>query len=111
MAWEFPQAIFSFSKAIMYLRAISIGYAVPNENFDASVHSVFQSALNLRLNEESGLLTLIAFGEGDLPQGIRLDAPASFSFEKFGTGEPAMCRDGILHFENSSLTVQLSGAR
>jgi hypothetical protein len=26
-------------------------------------------------------------------------------------GEPALCRNGILHFENTSLTVQLSGAR
>jgi hypothetical protein len=95
----------------MYLRAISMGYAVPNENFDASVHSVFKSAINLHLNEESGLLTLIASGEGDLPQGIRLDAPTDFSFEKFETGEPTVYRVGILHFENSSLTVQLSGAR
>jgi hypothetical protein len=95
----------------MYLRAISIGYAVPNENFDASVHSVFQSALNLRVNGENELLTLIASGEGDLPQGIRVDAPANFSFEKSEVGEPAVCRDGILHFENSSLTVQLSEAR
>jgi hypothetical protein len=84
---------------------------VPNEIFNASVHSVFQSALNLRVNGEDRLLTLIASGEGDLPQGIRLDAPADFSFEKIAIGEPAMCRDGILHFENISLTVQLSGAR
>jgi hypothetical protein len=54
---------------------------------------------------------LIASGEGDLPQGIRLDAPANFSFEKTEIGEPAVCRDGILNFENSSLTVQLRGAR
>jgi uncharacterized protein DUF2877 len=95
----------------MYLRAISIGYAVPDENFEASVHSVFNSALNLRLNEESELLTLISSGEGDLPQGIRLDAPAGFSFEKLEVGEPIVCRDDILHFQNSSLSVQLSGAR
>jgi hypothetical protein len=95
----------------MYLRTISMGYAVPNENFDASVHSVFKSSLNLRVNGESGLLTLLASGEGDLPQGIRLDAPANFSFEKTEIGEPAVCRDGILHLENSSLTIQLRGAR
>ena len=95
----------------MYLRAISMGYAVPNENFDSSVHSVFPSALNLRLDGENGLLTLIASDEGDLPQGIRLDAPADFSFEKIETGERAVCGAGILHFENTSLTVQLSGAR
>lgn len=96
---------------MMYLPAISIGYAVPSRNFDASVHSIFQSAINLRLNRANRLLTLLASGEGDLPQGIRLDAPDGFSFEEFQMGEPAVCRDGILYFENSSLTIQLSGAR
>ena len=95
----------------MYLPAISIGYAVPDGNFAASVHSAFRSALNLRLNRENNLLTLIASSEGDLPQGIRLDVPDGFSFEGFQTGEPAVCKDSILHFEKSSLTVQLSGAR
>ena len=95
----------------MYLRAISIGYAVPDESFDALVHSVFQSSINLRLNRINRLLTLTTSSEDNLPQGIRLDAPIGFSFEKFQTGESAVCRDGILHIENSSLTIQLHGAR
>jgi hypothetical protein len=95
----------------MYLRAISMGYAVPNEDFDASVHSVFHSSLNLRLNGENELLTLIAAREGDLPQGIRLDVPEGFSFEKIEVGESAACRDDILFFDNSSLTIQLTGAQ
>ena len=95
----------------MYLSALSAGYAVPSGNFDASVHSAFQSALNLRVSGETHLLTLIASSEGDLPQGIRLDAPENFSFEEFRVGEPAVCRESILDFENSSLTIQLSGAR
>jgi hypothetical protein len=94
----------------MYLPAVSIGYAVPGVNFDTSVHSTFQSALNLRLKGEGGLLTLIPASEGDLPQGIRLETPEGFSFEEFQTGETALCRDGILRFENGSLTVQLTGA-
>jgi hypothetical protein len=92
----------------MHVPAISIGYAVPAEDFDASVHSAFQSALNLRLNGEAGLLTLLASQEGDLPQGIRLDIPEGFSFEEFQTGERAVCRDGVLHFENSSLQCNLN---
>jgi hypothetical protein len=84
---------------------------VPTGNFDASVHSVFQSAINLRLNTGDGLLTLVTSNESDLPQGIRLDTPAGFSFAGFQTGEAAVCRDGILHFGNSALTIQLSGAR
>ena len=94
----------------MYVPAISIGYAVPGVNFDASIHSAFQSALNLRLKGEGGLLTLIPASEGDLPQGIRLETPEGFSLEEFQAGETALCRDGILHFESSSLTVQLTGA-
>ena len=57
------------------------------------------------------MLTLTTSSEDNLPQGIRLDAPIGFSFEKFQTGESAVCRDGILHIENSSLTIQLHGAR
>ena len=95
----------------MSFTAISIGYAVPTEGFDAAVHSVFQSALNLRLHGDDGLLTLLASSEGDLPQSIRLNTPNDFSFEEIQAGEAARCRDGILHFKNSSLAIQLNGAR
>ena len=95
----------------MSFTAISIGYAVPTEGFDAAVHSAFQSALNLRLRGDDGLLTLLASSEGDLPQGIRLNTPKDFSFEDIQAGEAALCRDGILHFKNSSLAIQLNGAR
>ena len=63
----------------MYLRAVSIGYAVPDEGFDALVYSVFQSSINLRLNRINRLLTLTTSSEDDLPQGIdwmrRLGSP------------------------------------
>ena len=95
----------------MYLPAITIGCAVPVDRFDATVHSVFQSSLNLRLNNVDRLLTLTVSSEDDLPQGIRLEAPRGFTFEKFQSGESAVCRDGILHLENTSLTVHLGGAR
>lgn len=88
-----------------------MGYAVPDGSFEASVHSVFQSALNLRLDNGTGLLTLLVSGEGDLPQGLRLDTPDNFSFESFNIGERVVCTERLLHFESSSLTVQLSGAR
>ena len=95
----------------MYLRALSIGYAVPDEDFEAAVHSVFQSAINLRLSGGDELLTLVISSEADLPQGIRLDTPEAFSFEGFQIGERAVCRDGAVQFESSLLTVQLRGAR
>ena len=57
------------------------------------------------------MLTLVIASEADLPQGIRLDIPEGFSFEGIRVGEPVVCRDGILRFEHSSLTVQLRGAQ
>jgi hypothetical protein len=95
----------------MYLPAVTLGYAVPAGDFDSSVHSVFHSALNLRPWHGEDLLTLVRSDEPDLPQGIRLDTPEGFSFENFQIGERAICRQGILSFENSGLAVQLRGAR
>ncbi len=94
----------------MHLNAISIGYAVPREDFDAAVHSVFHSAINLNLNGGKSLLTLVTSNEADLPQGIRVDTPDDFSFEIFHTGESAICRDEILRFASSALTIDLRGA-
>ncbi len=94
----------------MYIEALSVGCGLPRANFDACVHSVFQSAANLRLARGSRLLTLLASSQADLPQGIRLDTPQGFSFERIRVGEQATCRDGLLSFENSSLTIELRGA-
>jgi hypothetical protein len=94
---------------IMYFKAISVGDAVPRTDFDAAVHSVFRSAVNLRLDKGHRLLTLVAPNEADLPQGIRVDTPAGFSFEICRAGELVTCRDDILRFD--SLTIELRGAR
>jgi hypothetical protein len=67
--------------------------------------------MNLRLLNGENLLTLVRSDEPNLPQGIRLDTPEGFTFENFQTGEPANCRDGILYFESSHLSVQLNNAR
>ncbi len=94
----------------MYIEAISVGCGLPRADFDACVHSVFQSAANLRLARGSRLLTLLASSQADLPQGIRLNTPQGFSFERLSLGEQATSRDGLLRFENSSLTIELRGA-
>jgi len=92
----------------MYLKAISIGYAVPHTDFDATVHSAFQSAINL-LTRRSKLLTLVISSEADLPQGIRVDTPKDFSFEIFRAGEQVNCRENFLRV--GSLTIELCGSR
>lgn len=91
----------------MNLAALTIGEAVPAE-FDAVVHSVFRSAVNLRLNGGDGLLTLVTSDEADLPQGIRVDTPAAFSFEMLQPAEPVSCHDGFLRL--ASLTIDLRPA-
>jgi len=94
----------------MHLKAISIGYAVPRMYFDATVHSVFHSAINLSLGKGKSLLTLVTSNEADLPQGIRVDTPDDFSFEIFRADEPAICRGDVLRFASSALTIDMHGA-
>jgi hypothetical protein len=94
----------------MHLNAISIGYAIPRTDFDATVHSVFHSAINLRLNKWISLLTLVTSNEANLPQGIRVDTPDDFSFGVFSPGESVTCRDDILRFGSSALTIDMHGA-
>src|SRR5512133_2106759 len=95
----------------MYLSALTIGDAVPPRGFEAVVHSVFQSAANLRLTKSGKLLTLVGSGEADLPQGIRLDTSTDFSFTILRAGEPVTCRNGLLRIDSISLTVDLTQAR
>lgn len=46
----------------MNLKAVSMGDAVPHTDFDATIHGVFESAVNLRLTTERELLTLVRSG-------------------------------------------------
>lgn len=95
----------------MYFNAVSVGYAIPNDDFKVTVHSVFQSAVNLQLENDCELLTIVANGRADLPQGIRINTPKTFSFKEMHTGEIVTCRERILHFESSKLAIDLRSAR
>jgi hypothetical protein len=95
----------------MRLTAISTGYAIPNVDFNATIHSVFRTAVNLRPANNDILLTLVVAGEADLPQGIRLDSPDDFSFEQLSAGRQVFCRDKTLIFENSTLVVEFHQSR
>ncbi len=94
----------------MYVRAISIGHAVPRMQFDAVVHSVFASAVNLQPVAGGQMLTLLASADGDSPQGIRLDAWEQWSPDRLQAGMRAACRNGLLHFDGHPLTVDLREA-
>lgn len=94
----------------MLFRAISIGHAVPRRDFEAVVHSVFDSVVNLELSEASQLLTLLSSGDTDLPQGIRLASPPGFDFEGLSVGTAALCRNHLLRFNGCPLRIDLQGA-
>lgn len=93
----------------MNVRALSIGEAVPREDFDAVIHSVFDSAVNIRLEEEDRLLTLLISEDYELPQGIRILTETS-SLRSLRPGLHAAATGGILRFDSSSLEVDLRRA-
>ncbi len=95
----------------MYLTALTLGYAIPRSDFDAIIHSVFHSAVNLLPSNVDLLLTLVAASEDDLPQGIRVDTPAGFSFENLRVASILRYRNDILYLENPPLTINLTSAR
>ena len=93
----------------MLILARSLGEAVPSDNFDAVIHSAFDSAVNMRLADEDRLITALISDRYDLPQGIRIttkDAP----LQKLEPGRRAVCRGGILRFDSSPLSIDLRGA-
>jgi hypothetical protein len=100
----------------MQLYAASIGSAVPLDNFNATIQSVFDSSLNLRLAHEGRLITILISDHYELPQGIRLDKKIPLPYLTpsasliSNVGLRAACRGGILRFGSSSLTIDLRGA-
>ena len=94
----------------MRLQAISAGTGVPGDRFAGVVHSVFRRACNLRI-EGGELLALLAPELGNLPHGIRVEAPGGLDFtEHLGVGRRVGCRAALLRIEGSELTVDLSRA-
>jgi len=92
----------------MQFHAASIGSAVPRENFDATIQSLFDSSLNLRLEHEDRLITILISDHYDLPQGIRLDE--KIPLHSLTVNLRAASRGGILRFNSSPLTIDLRGA-
>ncbi len=92
----------------MRLHAASIGSAVPRDNFNAVIQSVFDSSLNLRLEHEDRLITILISDHYNLPQGIRLDE--KILLQSLTVNLRAACRGGILRFDSSPLTLDLRGA-
>jgi hypothetical protein len=94
----------------MNFQAVSIGSSVPRDHFDATVQSVFDSSINLRLDNGEGLVTVLVSEHYDLPQGIRLDVK-NLPLQSRPVGLHAACRNGILRFQSSPLIIGLRGAK
>lgn len=93
----------------MNLHAISIGSSVPRGNFNATIQSVFDSSLNLRPEHQDALLTILVSDHYDLPQGIRLTVK-NVPLSSLTVEMPSACRNGILRFQDSPLSITLRGA-
>ena len=93
----------------MRYHAISIGSAVPHDNFDMVIQSVFDSSVNLRLKYENRLLTILISDHYELPQGIRLNAKNA-PLQSLTVGQRGVCRDKILRFGSSPLSIDLREA-
>lgn len=92
----------------MQFHAASLGSAIPKNNFDATIQSLFDSSLNLRLEHEDKLITILISDHYNLPQGIRLDE--KIPLHSLTVGLRAASRGGILRFDSSPLTINLRGA-
>jgi hypothetical protein len=93
----------------MKFHAVCIGSSVPRDYFDATIQSVFDLSLNLRLEHQDGLVTILISDHYDLPQGIRLDVK-NLPLQSLTVGLCAACWGGILRFDSSPLTIDLRGA-
>ena len=93
----------------MQIHALSIGEAVPRDNFEAVIQSVFDAAVNLRLSNADRLITLLISDHYELPQGIRIESK-DIRLQSLTVGLLAACRAGVLRFESSPLTIDLRGA-
>jgi hypothetical protein len=94
----------------MQLHAVSIGQAVPRENFDAVIQSAFDSAVNLRLTPDDRLITVLLSDHYELPQGIRI-ARKEAPLHSLTVNLRAAARAGVLRFDSFPLAIDLRSAR
>ena len=76
----------------MHLTALSVGPEAPRIRFNGVIHSVFDQACNIRV-DDGRLLALLLPCLGNVPHGARIAAPAGFGFARHLTVcGPVGCR-------------------
>lgn len=82
----------------------SVGYLVPSDRFASTVHSVYDAACNLTVDDH--LLTLCRPGVGQGPTSLVLAHPALPTLRGlFEVGEAVECRDGVMRGERTRLSM------
>ena len=89
----------------MHLTAVSVGPEAPRVRFNGVVHSVFDQACNVRV-DDGRLLAVLAPHLGNVPHGARIAVPAGFGFARHVTvGAPVGCRADVLRMADLSIDL------
>jgi hypothetical protein len=89
----------------MHLTALSAGSEAPRSRFNGVVHSVFDQACNIQL-DDGRLLALLVPSLGNVPHGARIAAPAGFGFARhLVVGGPVACRADVLRMPGLSVDL------
>jgi Protein of unknown function (DUF2877) len=89
----------------MHLTALSAGHEAPRIRFNGVIHSVFDRACNVRI-DDGRLLALLTPCLGNVPHGARIAAPAGFGFARYLTiGGPVGCRANVLRMAGLSIDL------
>jgi Protein of unknown function (DUF2877) len=93
----------------MHLTALSAGSEAPRMRFNGVIHSVFDQACNIRV-DDGRLLALLSPCLGNVPHGARIAAPAGFGFARhLRVGGSVGCRADVLR--TSGLSIDLGTAK
>jgi hypothetical protein len=93
------------STPIMHFAALSAGGQAARDRFNGTIHSVFDQACNIRV-DDGRLLALLAPCLGNVPHGARIAVPAGFGFARHLTvGGPVGCRADVLRMPGLSIDL------
>ena len=89
----------------MHLTALSAGPEAPRIRFNGVIHSVFDQACNIRV-DDGRLLALLVPCLGNVPHGARIAAPAGFGFARHLTvGGAVGCRADVVRMAGLSIDL------
>ncbi|HSA79247.1 MAG TPA: DUF2877 domain-containing protein [Geminicoccaceae bacterium] len=95
----------------MRLDALSAGTGAARGRFNGTVHSVFDNACNIAI-DDGRLLALLAPRLANVPHGVRIDLPPGVAFTgRLVAGQRVGCRTDRLRFAGTELTIDLASAK